>query len=79
MQKTFIKYTSFILTAAIFVILLVNFIFNLHLLESQKFDTFYTKTDQMIRTLENNQMELDLLKDSLDEDYLTRAKAAAFS
>ena len=78
MQKTFIKYTAFIITAAIFVILLVNFIFNLHLLESQQFDTFYAKTDQMIHTLENNQMELDLLKDSLDEDYLTRAKAAAY-
>ena len=25
----------------------------------------------MIHTPENNQMELDLLKDSLDEDYLT--------
>lgn len=78
MQKTFIKYTAFIITAAIFVILLVNFIFNLHLLESQQFDTFYAKTDQMIHTLENNQMELNLLKDSLDEDYLTRAKAAAY-
>ena len=43
MQKTFIKYTAFIITAAIFVILLVNFIFNLHLLESQQFDTFYAK------------------------------------
>lgn len=26
--------------------------------------------------MENNQMELNLLKESLDEDYLTRAKAA---
>lgn len=32
----------------------------------------------MILTLENNQSELNLLKESLDEDYLTRAKAAAY-
>lgn len=78
MQKTFIKYTVFIITMAIFVILFINFLLNLHLLESQQFDTFYTKTEQMIHTLENNQLELDLLKESLDEDYLTRAKAAAY-
>ncbi len=78
MQKTFIKYTFFIITAAIFLILLINFIFNLQLLETQQFDTFWTKTDQMIHTLESNQMELTLLKESLDEDYLTRAKAAAY-
>lgn len=78
MQRTFIKYTVFIITAAIFVILFINFLFNMHLLESQQFNTFYTKTEQMIHTLENNQMELDLLRESLDEDYLTRAKAAAY-
>lgn len=78
MQKTFIKYTVYIITTAIFVILFVNFIFNMHLLESQQFDTFYAKTEQMIHTLENNQAELDLLRESLDEDYLTRARAAAY-
>lgn len=78
MQKTFIKYTVFIITAAIFMILFINFLFNLHLLESQQFDTFYDKTEQMIHTLENNKMELSLLRESLDEDYLTRAKAAAY-
>lgn len=78
MQKTFIKYTVFIITMAIFVILFINFLFNLHLLESQQLDTFYAKTEQMIHTLENNQLELDLLRESLDEDYLTRAKAAAY-
>lgn len=78
MQKTFIKDTIYIITTAIFVILLVNFIFNLHLLESQQFNTFYAKTEQMIHTLENNQAELDLLRESLDEDYLTRARAAAY-
>lgn len=78
MQKTFIKYTVFIITSAICVILFINFLFNVHLLESQQFDTFYAKTEQMIHTLENNQMELNLLKESLDEDYLTRARAAEY-
>lgn len=78
MQKTFIKYTVFIMTSAICVILFINFLFNLNLLESQQYDTFDTKMEQMMHTLENNQMELNLLKESLDEDYLTRAKAAAY-
>lgn len=78
MQRTFIKYTVGIMTAAIFVILLINFLFHFNLTESQQFDTFYTKTEQVIHTLENNQIELDLLRESLDEDYLTRAKAAAY-
>lgn len=78
MQKTFIKHVVFIITSAICVILLINFLFNLHLLESQQYETFYQKTEQMILTLENNQSELNLLKESLDEDYLTRARAAAY-
>ena len=78
MQRTFIKYTVCIMTAAIFVILFINFLLHLNLMESQQFDTFDVKIEQMIHTLENNQIELNLLKESLDEDYLTRAKAAAY-
>lgn len=78
MQKTFIKYTFIIITTAISLILLANFIYSLNTLESRQFDTFYTKTEQMIHTLENNREELRLLRESLDEDYLTRAKAAAY-
>ena len=78
MQKTFIKYTFVIMTAAILLILSINFIFTFHSLESQQFNTFQTKIEQVIHTLENNQTELSLLKESLDEDYLTRAKAAAY-
>lgn len=78
MQKTFNKYTVFIITTAILVILFINFLINLHLLTSQQFDTFDAKIEQMIHTLENNQMELNLLRESLDEDYLTRARVAAY-
>lgn len=78
MQKIFIKYIFIIMTAAIFLILAINFLFSMHMLESQQYDTFHAKIEQMIHTLENNQEELNLLKENLDEDYLTRAKAAAY-
>lgn len=78
MQKTFIRYTAFIITTAISVILLINFLFSLKSLKSRQLETFHTKMEQMIHTLENNQEELRLLNESLDEDYLTRAKAAAY-
>lgn len=78
MQKTFIKYTFAIITTAVFLILFINFLFNLHMVESQQFETFSTKIDQIIHTLENNRTELQLLNDSLDESYLTKARAAAY-
>lgn len=78
MKKTFLKYTFIIITTAISLILLINFMFSLNTLETRQFDTFYTKTDQMIHTLENNREELRLLREGLDEDYLTRARAAAY-
>lgn len=78
MQKTFMKYTIAIMIAASLLILFINFLFNLHMLEAQQFATFRTKIEQVIHTLETNQMELEMMSDSLDEDYLTRAKAAAY-
>ncbi len=78
MQKIFIKYAIAIMTAASFLILLINFSFYWYTLERQQTATFHTKTDQMIHTLENNRQELALMKESLDEDYLTRARAAAY-
>ncbi len=78
MQKTFIKYTFFIVTVASSLILIINFLFSLRTLEARQFSTFYTKTEQMIHTLKNNRTELQILNESLDEDYLTRAKAAAY-
>ena len=57
MQKTFIKYTAGIVTIAVLLILFINFIFSFHMLETQQFETFYAKTEQMIHTLKNNQEE----------------------
>lgn len=78
MQKIFIKYTIAIMAFASFLILFINFLFYRHTLESQQFATFRTKIDQVIHTLENNRQELALMNASLDEDYLTRARAAAY-
>ena len=78
MQKIFIKYTVVIMTTAIFLILFINFLFSLHTLKNQQFESFNIKTEQVIHTLENNQEELKIMNENLDEDYLTRAKAAAY-
>lgn len=78
MQKIFIKYVVMILTSAIFLILFINLLVSEHTLRNQQFNTFQIKIEQIIHTLENNQMELEVLSKNLDEDYLTRAKAAAY-
>ncbi len=78
MQKTFLKYTFFILTGAILLILFINLLFTMHAMESQQYAAFQVKIDQVIHTLESNQAELSRMNDNLDEDYLTRAKAAAY-
>lgn len=78
MQKIFIRYTFFIVTSAILLIFVINFLYTMHTLESQQFQSFETKIEQVIHTLENNQAELEIMNQNLDEDYLTRAKAAAY-
>ena len=79
MQKTFVRYTLVIITIAVSLILFINFLFTMRTFETQQYNTFYTKIEQVIHTLENNQAELDIIKQNLDEDYLIRAKAAAYS
>lgn len=78
MQKIFKKYTMIIMTAAIFSILAVNCYFSARSAEQQQFSTFNTKISQVIHTIRNNQEELKNIKVNLDEDYLTRARAAAY-
>lgn len=78
MQKTFIRHAFFIITSAILIIFFINFLLTLRTLKAQQFNTFYTKSEQVIHTLETNQEELSILQENLDEDYLTRAKAAAY-
>lgn len=78
MQKTFIKYVVAIMTSAIFIILIINVLLSKHSLEIQQFNSFQAKIEQVIHTVDNNRRELELLKRNLDEDYLTRARAAAY-
>lgn len=78
MQKIFIRNTVVIITSAIFLILFINVLFTWKELEEQQFESFHVKIEQVIHTLENNRAELALMRESLDEDYLTRAKAAAY-
>ncbi len=78
MQKTFIKYVFVIMTSAIFLILIINVLRSKHTLENQQYNSFQAKIEQIIHTLDNNRRELDLLKRNLDEDYLIRARAAAY-
>ncbi len=78
MQKTFIKYTLAIVTTAILLILFINSVFSVRSLEAQKLMAFRTKIEQVIHTLQNNEEELALLNENLGEDYLTRARAAAY-
>lgn len=78
MLKTFIRYAFFIITSAILIIFFINFLLTLHTLEVQQFNTFYTKSEQVIHTLKTNQEELSIIQENLDEDYLTRARAATY-
>ncbi len=78
MQKIFTKYMVMILTTAIMLILFINFVISWHRMEDQQFNTFLIKIEQIIHTLESNQTELELMNENLDEDYFTRAKAAAY-
>lgn len=78
MQRIFKKYTIIIMTIAILSILVINFYFSVNSLERQQVDAFKAKIDQIIHTIENNQEELGAIKQNLDEDYLTRARAAAY-
>lgn len=78
MQKVFRKYISIILTAAILLILVLHSAFSIYLLKNQQFSKASAKIDQIIHTLKTNKEELESIKSTLDEDYLTRAKAAAY-
>lgn len=78
MQKIFKKYTIIIISIAVLSILVINFFLSAKSLEKQQFNTFSVKIGQVIQTMERNQSELESITKNLDEDYLTRAKAAAY-
>lgn len=78
MLKVFRKYVYWMIGAASAVILLFTYVLEgRDTLREQK-QTFQVKLDQIERTMEENKVELDNLRESLDEDYLTRANAFAY-
>lgn len=78
MQKIFSKHIIIIMSISLASILLINFYLSTKSLEARRLDNFNLKIEQIIQTIENNQLELASLKNSLDEDYLTRANAFAY-
>ena len=67
-----------IITAAICLILVINAFFTAGSIILQQRKTFYSKINQIINTLENRALESDNINRTLGNEYLTRAKAAAY-
>lgn len=78
MQKIFKDRIEIIMVIAILAILVFHFITTARSLQKQQLEVSNVKLNQVIHTMENNQAELESIKANLDEDYLTRAKAAAY-
>lgn len=78
MQKIFIKYIAIVMTMAIIAISLVHFFSTKSNLKKQQLSTFNTKIEQVIHTMKNNNEELAAISADMDENYLTKAKAAAY-
>lgn len=78
MQKIFTRYISYVISIALLVILALNWGLQGRNARSQMVQNAKLKLGQISRTLENNEVELESLQESLDEDYLTRAYAFAY-
>ena len=78
MQKIFIRYMSAVVIVALLAILAMNWGLQEFNARNRMMENSEMKLDQIVQTLENNEVELQNLKDSLSEDYLTRAYAFAY-
>lgn len=78
MQRIFRKYAVIIITSAVFAILIINYVIASFSTNKQQVATFRAKINQIIHTVQENQVELKAIQRNLDEDYLTRARAAAY-
>lgn len=78
MQRIFRKYAVIIITSAVFAILIINYVIASFSTNKQQVATFKAKINQIIHTVQENQVELKAIQRNLDEDYLTRARAAAY-
>lgn len=78
MQRIFRKYAVIIITSAVFAILIINYVIASFSTNKQQVATFKAKINQIIHTVQENQVELKAIQRNLDEDYLTRARAASY-
>lgn len=78
MQKIFARYISYIISIVLLVILALNWGLQGRNARAQMVQNARLKLGQISRTLDSNEVELESLKESLDEDYLTRAYAFAY-
>lgn len=78
MKKIFRKYTSVIITAAIFLTLIINGVITAYSATLQQRKTFNLKIGQIINTLKHNEIQAANTNRALSSEYLTRAKAAAY-
>lgn len=78
MQKIFVRYLSLVIATALLLIFGLNWYLQGENAERDNVKNAKLKLSQISQTLDNNEVELDNLKESLSEDYLTRAYAFAY-
>lgn len=78
MQKIFVRYIAIVVAAALMLIFGLNWLLQGKNAETDMIKNADLKLEQISRTLDNNTLELENLKESLSEDYLTRAYAFAY-
>ena len=78
MQKIFRKNTIMVMTFSVMVMFLISCVTNMYYVVKQRNNMSIVKIDQIISMMQNNKTELESIKKNLDEDYLTRARAAAY-
>ncbi|MFQ7552476.1 MAG: hypothetical protein ACLRMZ_21945 [Blautia marasmi] len=78
MQKIFTRYISYVVAVALLAILALNWGLQGRNARKQMVQNSALKLGQISQTIDNNEVELRNLKESLSEDYLTRAYAFAY-
>ena len=78
MQKIIVRYIAMVVAAALLLIFGLNWLLQGKNAETDMVKNANLKLEQISRTLDNNTLELENLKESLSEDYLTRAYAFAY-
>lgn len=78
MQSIFRKYIFITMSIAMLAILLMSYTVNERNIRERQTEAFNAKLDQIVGQLEQNRTEVENLRISLEEDYLTRARAVAY-